>query len=266
MQPDDELRIRMKNSAILIDLYSCDLGRSPTRWQHQQFPTELRDKIKVAHDGVDTDYFRPSPGTKLVLPAIDLDLSGTREIITYATRGMEPYRGFPQFMQAVALIQQRRPHCHIVIAGEDRVCYGRPLPDGKTYKQLMLETLPLDQNRLHFTGPLPYRQYLKLLQASSAHIYLTYPFVLSWSMLEAMATGCLVIGSNTDPVTEVIRDRENGLLVDFFNPEAIADRVDEALDHPEEMQPLRAMARATIQESYDLAKLLPQHLQWVLEE
>ncbi|MBD2100808.1 glycosyltransferase family 4 protein [Leptolyngbya sp. FACHB-261] len=261
LDADNEIRIRVKNAPILLDLVSCDAGLAPTQWQRQQFPIELQSKIKVMHDGVDTSFFQPNPGAKLVLPSVGLDLSHVEEVVTYATRGMEPYRGFPQFMEAAALTQQRRPNCHVVVVGDDRVAYGKALPDGKTYKQLMLEKLPLDLSRLHFTGSLPYQQYLQVLQASSAHIYLTRPFVLSWSMLEAMATGCLVVGSSTAPVQEVIQDGKNGLLVDFFSPQAIAERVDEALDHPNRMASVRAKARRTIQTQYDLARLLPQHLQ-----
>jgi len=264
LDADAEARIRVKNAAILLDLYSCDAGLSPTRWQQQQFPREFQTKLQVIHDGIDTAFFRPDPKARLILPAISLDLSQVDEIITYVARGMEPYRGFPQLMEAVALIQQRRPNCHVVVVGEDRVAYGKELPDGKTYKQLMLERLPLDHSRLHFTGLLPYQQYLQVLQASSAHIYLTRPFVLSWSMLEAMAAGCLVIGSNTRPVTEVIQDSENGLLVDFFAPEQIADRVDEVLNAGDRYANLRTKARETIIQRYDLAQLLPQHRQWVL--
>jgi glycosyltransferase involved in cell wall biosynthesis len=261
---DDQLRVRVRNAPILLDLYSCDRGLSPTRWQRQQFPPEFQPKLNVLHDGIDTSFFQPCPGAKLVLPSIGLDLSQVDELITYVARGMEPYRGFPQFMRSVAIIQQRRPNCHVVVVGEEGVFYGRTLPDNKTYKQLMLEALPqLDLTRLHFTGRLPYDQYLQVLQASSVHIYLTYPFVLSWSMLEALSTGCLILGSSTPPVMEVICDGENGLLVDFFSPDAIADRVDEVLEHPDRMAALRHNARTTILEHYDLAKLLPEHLQWM---
>jgi glycosyltransferase involved in cell wall biosynthesis len=263
LDADTEARVRMKNAPVLFDLYGCDRGLSPTHWQHQQFPAEFRSKITVLHDGVDTNFFQPKPDAKLILPSIGLDLSQAHEIITYVARGMEPYRGFPQLMQAAALIQQRRPRCHIVVVGEDRVAYGKPLADGKTYKQLMLETVPLDLSRLHFTGSLPYDQYLQVLQASSVHIYLTRPFVLSWSMLEAMATGCLVVGSHTPPVQEVIQDGKNGLLVDFFDLDAIADRVDEVLNHRDRLTELRTRARQTIVQNYDLATLLPQHLQWL---
>jgi len=258
---DDIARIRIKNAPILIDLYSCDRGLSPTFWQRAQFPAEFHSKISVLHDGVDTEYFQPKPGAKLVLP--NLDLSGVDELVTYVARGMEPYRGFPQFIEAIAYIQERRPNCHVVIVGSERVCYGKSLPDGTSYKEFMLNKVPLDLSRVHFTGSLPYNQYLQVIQASSVHVYLTRPFVLSWSMIEAMSTGCLVLGSNTAPVAEVIQDGENGLLVDFFAPQQIADRVDEVLNHPTRMAELRAKARETVLERYALADLLPKHLEMI---
>ncbi|MEC4891507.1 MAG: glycosyltransferase family 4 protein [Oscillatoria sp. PMC 1051.18] len=260
---DDEARIRIKNAPILIDLYSCDRGLSPTSWQQEQFPSEYHNKITVRHDGVDTEYFQPLPGAKLVLPRINLDLSSVTEIVTYVARGMEPYRGFPQFIETVGLLLEKRPQTHVVIVGENRVAYGKQLPDGKTYKDLMLEKVPLDLQRVHFTGLLPYSEYLQVLQASSVHVYLTRPFVLSWSLLEALATGCIVVASGTPPVKEVIEDGVNGLLVDFFSPEEISDRVEEVLDYPSKMTEIRQKARETIQQRYDLAKLLPQHIEWI---
>jgi glycosyltransferase involved in cell wall biosynthesis len=264
LNADDLCRIKVKNSPILLDLYNCDRGLSPTLWQRQQFPPEFHGKISICHDGIDTHFFQPNPEAKLVLPRINLDLSHVSEIVTYVARGMEPYRGFPQFMEAVALIQQQRPNCHVVVVGEDRVAYGKNLPDGQSYKQLMLEKLDLDLSRLHFTGLLPYNEYLQVLQVSSAHIYLTRPFVLSWSMLEAMSTGCVLIASNTPPVLEVIKDGKNGILVDFFNPEQIAEKVNLALEKPKDMISIRNAARKTVVKNYDLATLLPQHLDWLL--
>ena len=260
---DDEARIRTKNAPILLDLVSCDRGLSPTAWQRSQFPSEFQNKIKVHHDGIDTSYFKPIPDAKLKLPRINLDLSAAAEIVTYVARGMEPYRGFPQLIEAISLLQKQRPQCHFVIVGKNRVAYGKILPDSKTYKDVMLEQFPLDLNRVHFTDLLPYHEYLQVLQASSAHIYLTRPFVLSWSMLEALSTGCLIVASNTAPVTEVIEDSVNGLLVDFFSPQQVCDRVIEALDNPNRMADIRTKARETILDKYDLAELLPQHLQWV---
>jgi glycosyltransferase involved in cell wall biosynthesis len=262
---DDEARIRIRNAPILIDLYSCNAGLCPTSWQHRQFPREYKGKMTVLHDGIDTSFFSPGPGMKPVLSSIGLDLSHAGEIVTYVSRGMEPYRGFPQFMEALSLMQKRRPRCHAVVVGEDRVAYGRPLNGGKTYKQMMLEKLDLDLSRLHFTGLLPYPEYRHVLQASSVHVYLTCPFVLSWSMLEAMSTGCLLVASNTPPVTEVMEDNVNGLLVDFFSPGEIADRLEEALDKPDRMASIRVRARETIREKYDLAALLPRHLAWIRE-
>lgn len=262
---DDEARIRIKNTPILTDLYSCDRGLSPTQWQKQQFPPEFHSKITVRHDGVDTNYFKPNPTAKLVLKDKKLDLSEVDEIITYVARGMEPYRGFPQFMEAVSILLKKRPHCHVVIVGEDRVAYGRSLRDGKTYKQLMLETYDYDLSRLHFTGSLPYSQYLQVIQASSVHVYLTRPFVLSWSMLEVMSTGGLVLGSKTSPVEEVIEDGVNGLLVDFFAIDRIVERIEEVLNHPNKMNNLRMKARETIQDKYNLSQLLTEHLTWICD-
>ena len=255
------LHIRVKNAPILLDLTACDMGYSPTHWQKAQFPREFHPKIAVRHDGIDTHYFVPEVGQTMVLP--DLDLSLEPEIVTYATRGMEPYRGFPQFMEAVAILLRNRPRCHVVIAGSDRVSYGRQLPEGESYKQRMLDTLDLDMSRVHFVGSLPYGHYKRLLQASHAHIYLTRPFVLSWSMLEAMSCGCCVVASDTPPVREVVRDNVNGLLVDFFSPKQIAARVGEVLDDPDRKRAIREAARRTVVDRFDLTRLLPGHVRMV---
>lgn len=261
LNADDVARIRVKNAPILIDLASCDWGVSPTYWQRSQFPPEFHSKLSVVHDGVDTEYFKPEPGAKLVLP--NLDLSHVDELVTYVARGMEPYRGFPEFIEAVGYIQERRPNCHVVVVGSDRVCYGKSLPNGETYKDYMLKKVPLDLTRVHFVGSLPYGLYLKVIQASDVHIYLTRPFVLSWSMIESLSTGCLVLGSDTQPVREVITDGENGLLVDFFSPKQIADRVDEVFNHPTRMAEIRKKARETAIERYAMPMLLKRHIQLI---
>lgn len=261
LSEDDRLRIRAKNAPILLDLAQCERGLCPTDWQRRQFPPLFRPQLEVLHDGVDTGYFLPNPGARLRLPA--LDLSHVDELITYVARGMEPYRGFPQFMAALAELQRRRPGVHGVIVGEDRVAYGRALPGGQTYKQRALAELPLDPSRTHFTGPLPYGQYLQVIQASAVHVYLTVPFVLSWSMIEAMAAGCLVVGSDTAPVREVIEDGGNGLLTDFHDVGRIADRVEEALDHRDRHAALRLAARRTVVERYDLRAMLPRHIELI---
>lgn len=259
MNADLALGIETRNAALLFDLAQCDLGLCPTRFQREQFPAVFQSKLTVLHDGIDTGYFHPEPGARFVLDG--LDLSGADEIVTYATRGMEPYRGFPQFMRAAARLLARRPGLHVVVAGADRVVYGPAPADGVGYKERLLRELSgIDLSRLHFTGLLPYGPYRRLLQASSVHVYLSVPFVLSWSLLEALSCGCLVVASDTAPVREAIRSGENGHLVDFFSDEALAEKIEFALDHKAEQAPLRAAARAGIVEQYDLKKLLARQI------
>ncbi|MEX0807580.1 MAG: glycosyltransferase family 4 protein [Dongiaceae bacterium] len=258
---DDMCRVRTRNIPIIMDLVNCDWGICPTEFQASKIPPLFHPKISVMHDGIDTDFFKPNPAAKLVFPNINLDLSGADEILTYATRGMEPYRGFPQFMHAVALLQKRRPNLQTVVVGTDRVAYGKKLPQGQSYKKKLLDELrDIDQSRLHFTGHLPYDDYLRVLQASSVHVYMTIPFVLSWSLLESLAAGCLIVASDTDPIREVMEDGKNGLLVDFFSPSQLADRIEEALDHRDRYAALRKAARETIVERYALNDLLPKHV------
>jgi glycosyltransferase involved in cell wall biosynthesis len=164
-------------------------------------------------------------------------------------------------MRALPEILRRRPRAQVLIAGDDGVGYGDPPPGGGTYRTLLQAELNgnVDLSRVHFLGHMPYPLYLNLLQISSVHVYLTYPFVLSWSFIEAMAAGCLILGSATEPVLEVLIDGENGLTVDFFDIEAIADRIDEALDDPDSMQALRNAARDTAVDDFDLERcILPQ--------
>jgi glycosyltransferase involved in cell wall biosynthesis len=261
--PDAEAEVRTKNAPILIDLEACDAGLAPTRWQQSQFPVEFRNKIKVLHDGIPTGIVRPRSGARLVLPEIGLDLGDVEELVTYVATGMEPMRGFPQFMEAVSLLQRRRPRCHVVVVGEDRTEYSNPAPEGRTYRELMLERFEYDHTRLHFVGRRPYGDYLQVLQASGVHVYLSYPYILSWSLLEAMAAGCLVVGSDTPPVTEMVREGFNGLLVDFFAPEQLAERIGEVFEHPDRMAALRDRARLTVVERYALDKLLPRQIGWL---
>ncbi|MCB2099025.1 MAG: glycosyltransferase [Parvularculaceae bacterium] len=250
---DQLLRTRGRNAPILTDLAACDFGLCPTHYQKSQFPPVLADKLKVIHDGIDVEKYAPAPGAKLVLPG--LDLSHADEIVTYVARGMEPYRGFPQFMAAMAEVMTRRPGVHVVVVGEDRVAYGRKLDEGDSWKKRMLAQHNFDESRLHFTGLVSRADYLKVLQASSVHVYLTVPFVLSWSMMEAMSAGCLLVASDTDPVTELIEDGRNGVLVDFYNVQATARAVLRVLDDPAKHAPLRAAARQTIIDRYNAQEI-----------
>lgn len=186
-------------------------------------------------------------------------LTKDMEVVTYTARGLEPYRGFHVFMRAVEEIIRRRPNCHIVITGGDEVRYGKKLPEGLSHREKMLKEVPIDEKRVHFMGLVPYDVHLKTLQVSSAHVYLTVPFVLSWSMIEAMAAGCVIVGSATPPVKEVIEDGRNGLLVDFFSPAQIADRVDEVLGHPGRMARLGKAARDDIVRNYSVKDKLAEY-------
>ena len=259
---DERASLKTKNSHILQDLVSCDWGVSPTQWQKSQVPEIFRDKIKVFHEGIDVDFCKPDENVEFKVPNTDLTLTRKDEIVTYATRGMEEYRGFPEFMKAASELLKQRPNLHILVGGEDRVCYGKHLKDD-TFKQKMLRELEFDESRLHFVGPLPYNQYVKLLQVSSAHIYLTYPFVLSWSFLEAMAAGCPIVASDTAPVREVMQDKYSGLLVDFYDIDGIVKNVNELIDHKEKYQLLRENARDMVVKNYDLKMLLPRQIEFL---
>lgn len=264
MPEAERRRLRTRNAAMLTEFAGTDWGVSPTRFQASQFPRFMRDRITIHHDGIDTAFFRPGR----VRPAFDelgLPIPAHAPVVTYATRGMEPYRGFPQAMRAMRAALAERPDLHGVVLGQDRVAYGRQLPKGESWKARMMEELELgpliEAGRLHFPGLLPYGKYLRVLQASSVHIYLTVPFVLSWSLLESMAAGCLVLSSRTAPVEEVITHGYNGLLVDLQDWQGLAAHVLEAVDRPRDFLELRRAARATIMGRYALAQLLPRHVE-----
>ena len=250
--PEKQLRLRVMNAPLLMALDASDIGMAPTLWQQSRFPKVYRPGIRVIHDGIDTD--RVTPGRP------------EEELVTYISRNLEPYRGFHTFMRAIPEIQRRRPKARIVIVGGDEVSYSPRLAGGATYRQRLLAELDgrIDLSRLRFMGRVPYSDYVALLRRSSVHVYLTYPFVLSWSLLEAMSAGCLVVGSRTSPVQEVMRDGEDGLLTDFFSPPALAERIGYALEHQKELQPLRVAARQTVVKQYDLRRVcLPAQLRLV---
>lgn len=259
MTHDGAARAQMKNLPILADIAQMDWGTSPTRWQWSQFPEHLRTNISVLHEGVDCEFFSPGEAE---LEVGDKTLTAEDEVITYVARGMEPYRGFPQFMEAVAKLQQRRPNLQVLIAGNDRTAYGKRREDGKTHREHALETLDLDQDRVHFLGLVSLATLRTMFRITRAHVYLTVPFVLSWSMLEAMASGALVVGSDTAPVKELIQPGVNGVLTDFFDTDRIADDIETVLKGDVDERRIKRAARGTIVSDYALQSIIPR--QWAL--
>lgn len=241
-------RERVRNTPILSELVSCDMGIIPTEYQASQFPDIFRPKLRIMHDGVDTDTY--SPGDPGDVTFGDQTFRKGEEILTYVARGMEPYRGFPEFMDALELVQKRRPKLRTIIVGEDRVAYGKKLETGKTYKEDALERLDLDHSRICFTDLLSRPDYLKVLKLSSLHVYFTVPFVLSWSMMEALSTGCLLLGSRSAPVLELIEDGKNGYLTEYRDRERLADDIERLLETRADHDHIREAARRTITDNY----------------
>ena len=245
-------------------LLHADAGLAPTHWQASTFPPALRKMIEVIHDGVNTTTNAPNPEARFALPNGQSVMAGD-EVLTFVNRNLEPYRGYHIFMRALPQVLKARPKAQVVIVGGDEVSYGGAPKGEKGWKDTILNEVrdQLDLSRVHFMGKIPYDQFTALLQVSRAHAYLTYPFVLSWSMIEAMSAGAHVIGSATAPVQEVITHGVNGTLVDFFDIPAWSQTLIEALAHPKQFQTLRQAARKTALDRYDQRDLLPKMIAFV---
>ena len=264
----DVCRLRLKNLNNLLHFEIADAGISPTHWQASTFPEPFRSQIAVVHDGIDTVAVAPNPAVSLTLNGT-LVLTKSDEVITFVNRNLEPYRGYHVFMRALPELLKRRPKAHVLIVGGDDVSYGaRPEGDRKWKDIFASEVRPQvsddDWARVHFLGLIPYQHFIPLLQLSTVHVYLTYPFVLSWSLLEAMSIGCAIVASDTPPLREAIKDGETGRLVDFFDRSGLTDAVCALLDDPATRSRLGANARAFAQANYDLKTVcLPKQLEWV---
>jgi len=269
-------RLRLKNLNNLLHFEVADAGISPTHWQASTFPESFRKKITVVHDGIDTEVVVPNPSVNLTLKqanGVDLVLTRASEVVTFVNRNLEPYRGYHTFMRALPELLRERPHARILLVGADDVSYGAR-PDTAQYgaakwkdifiKEVRSQISDADWQRVHFLGHVPYQYFIPLLQLSTVHVYLTYPFVLSWSLLEAMSAGCAILASDTQPLHEAIKHNETGQLVNFFDPAALAHSVSDLLDQPQVRARLGANARAFAKQHYDLQKVcLPQQLAWV---
>jgi len=268
----DACRLRLKNLNNLLHFEVADAGISPTHWQASTFPEPFRSKITVVHDGIDTQAVAPNPQVRLTLNG-QLNLTKGDEVITFVNRNLEPYRGYHVFMRALPAILKNRPNARVLIVGADDVSYGtRPTQEehgGTKWKDIFAAEVraqisDADWSRVHFLGHVDYRHFVPLLQLSTVHVYLTYPFVLSWSLLEAMSVGCAIVASDTQPLHEAIKHDETGRLVDFFDVAGLANEVCALLDDPAARQRLGQNARAFAQANYDLKMVcLPRQLAWV---
>lgn len=263
----ESCRIRLKNLNNLLHFEHADAGLAPTQWQASTFPLPFRSRITVAHDGIDTERLVPNPQVCLTLNG-QLALSRRDEIVTFVNRNLEPCRGFHIFMRALPHLLRARPRVRVLIVGGDGVSYGPRPAQGTWRARFVAEVRPQlrdsDWQRVHFLGNLPYPTFVAVLQLSTVHVYLTYPFVLSWSLLEAMSVGCAIVASDTAPLHEAIYHDETGLLVNFFDSAALAETIAALLDDADRRQRLGAAARAFVRAHYDLTThCLPRQIDWV---
>lgn len=271
-ESSESCRIKVKNINNDINFSIADGAICPTHFQASTFPVAFREKITVVHDGINTKEIKPNNNASIKLTPGRV-LTKKDEIVTFVNRNLEPYRGFHIFMRALPQMLKSRPNAHFIIIGEEGVSYGsKPessVYGSKSWKQIYIEEVKNeisedDWSRVHFVGKVPYTMFVRLMQISSAHVYLTYPFVLSWSLLEAMSAGCPIVASDTAPVKEVIKHKETGLLVDFFNYQKLAATVCELLENSSLRTHLGVNARKFIVENYDLEEVcLPNQMEWI---
>lgn len=248
---DGLVGLNARNATNLLALADADLAIAPTHWQKSTFPEEFASKVHVVHEGVDTALVAPDEDATCRLENGRI-VSRADEIVTFVARNLEPLRGYHILMRALPALLKARPEARILIVGGFGVSYGQRPPAGRTWHQIFFDEVAgdLDLSRVHFLGHLSYDAYLDVLRVSAAHVYLTYPFVLSWSCLEAMATGCVVVASDTQPVREVI-DAENGVLVPFHEPARLAEAVAEVLADRGRFAARGRAARRTAVERFD---------------
>jgi glycosyltransferase involved in cell wall biosynthesis len=278
MSFDDIFRVRTMNIVQQMSLESADIHLCASEWQKSRYPKAYQNSIQVLHEGIDSQLIKPNESAMVTLPEIEIDLGESRwtsaaitlsksdEVVTYVSRSLEPYRGFHTFARSLPEILSNRPNCHVLVLGKLTPTYGPSPKTNSSWRNLYLEEIqheltPEMISRIHFLGTVAYEQYLQVLQISSAHIYLTYPFVLSWSLLESMSCGAVVIASQTAPVEEVIQNNVEGLLVKFDDAQQVAEKVIDVLSSPGKYEHLRLNARQKIQKDYDFqTTVLPQHL------
>ena len=274
--PGDICRLKLKNLNNLMHFEFADAGISPTHWQASTFPEAFSEKISVIHDGIDTQVVCPNPNVSLNLKkadGTDYQLTRKDEVITFVNRNLEPYRGYHTFMRALPELLKQRPHAKVLIVGGNDISYGARPDKAKhgadNWKEVFINEVKdkisgADWARVEFLGHVPYQYFIPLLQLSTVHVYLTYPFVLSWSLLESMSAGCAIVASNTQPLQEAIQHDETGRMFDFFSPKELVKEVCYLLDNPKERERLGQNARSFAQKNYDLKNIcMPAQLAWV---
>ena len=262
---DAACRMMSRNVSNYIHFRFADAGISPTQWQASTFPSDIRQRIEVIHDGVDTDIVRPAGRVRLRIGK-DLEVATGDEIVTFINRNLEPSRGYHVFMRSLPELLRRRPKARVLIIGGNDVSYGAKPEAGTSWRTTFYNEVrsEIDTSRVHFFGRIPYKSFVALMQITRVHVYLTYPFVLSWSLLEAMSAGAAVVASDTPPLREVIVDGENGRLFPFFDRGALVDRVCELLVDHGQRQALGHAAREHVRAHYDLSRIcLPRQLEWI---
>lgn len=258
--------MQARNAVPLANIETVDLGHCPTYWQRDRFPRSFHDRMYVCHDGIRTDKLRPDPDVSLGLGRLNRELTREDEVVTYVSRNLERTRGFHIFMRSLPRILRERPNARILIVGGNDVSYGGKSqhPGGLRAEMEAEVGKNVDWDRVHFLGNIPYPLYQKMIQLSRCHIYLTMPFVLSWSLLESMSMGATIVASDVAPVREAITHNETGLLVDFFDPDAVAAQVVKVLANPQDYAHIGKAARDHVVKEYDfLTKCLPEHIEQI---
>jgi glycosyltransferase involved in cell wall biosynthesis len=268
LETSNPFKVHAKNAVMAMTYAEADRIICPTPFQASAFPPALRDRSLIIHEGIDTDRIKRRPGARLTL-GNGRELDGSTPIVTFINRVFEPMRGFHIMMRALPDLLDAVPNVTVLMIGSEKTSgYGMAAPDGGTWRTHMLKEVGdrLDPARVFFTGPVPHETMLTALSLSWAHVYYTYPFVLSWSALEAMACECVFLGSDTPPVRDAVEHGVNGLLHDFFDVGVLSNSLVEACLHPEHFSALRTAARQTVLEHYDQKRIcLPAWLK-VIDE
>jgi glycosyltransferase involved in cell wall biosynthesis len=252
-----------RNTVPYTNIHTVDLGHTPTYWQRDRFPKSFHDRMYVCHDGIRTDRLQPDSEASISLGRLDRPLTRDDEVITYVARNMERARGFHIMMRALPKILKERPNARVLMIGGNETSYGIESKHPGGLRGEMEDELQgqVDWSRVHFLGRIPYDALCNIIRISRCHIYLTMPFVLSWSLLEAMSMQATVVAADVAPVREAITHGETGMLVDFFDPDALAAQVVDVVANPGSYAHLGPNARAHVVETYDfLTRCLPEHI------